>query len=487
MVEFEMQELFELTLVAIIGVFLFFLITSQTEFIAKTLAGICDNPDLARLFCPTEIIDDESIIAKASTDALAYGINTVFDSRQGTSHQEFSALRNTSKLHEVVVDCNFPGPAIGAPGTLSKEDSGCTIRNYWLPQKVSGAEEWIAGYGDPKFINYYIKFPEGEEKSWSGFQTWLKNVQTIVLYAIPVNRVLKFGKNKAIGKLNEIGGDLQVGVKDKLADVATRLKLKSEETEFIIFTRDLDKVTRRKLLADKFASRVDFKKAGDIKPILKIAGVSTTASLAGAYIDSITEKYNPQKNGLALKSPYQDPGTSTIRNRYGDPVLLNKESFAAKLLGRERIPFYLASPCSADLKIRISTVGCGEYQKTSRDDIICTVKSVDEDDLLKKPQCGNVETSVFDPTVGAIVGTSPHDCITSAIEVTVEKKTPKELGYDDNFCFTTPSKLTIPIFIGAIVADVFVTAFSAGILTEVAVGLTGATLFVLAERAEDWP
>jgi hypothetical protein len=49
----------------------------------------------------------------------------------------------------------------------------CRIASFELPQKVTAANEWLPGNGDPKFLAYFEKFPAGEEKAWqTDAKTW---------------------------------------------------------------------------------------------------------------------------------------------------------------------------------------------------------------------------------------------------------------------------------------------------------------------------
>lgn len=49
--------------------------------------------------------------------------------------------------------------------------SECVLKNFELPQDVASAEEWIFTWGDPKFIVYFERFPEGSDDSWNNMFT----------------------------------------------------------------------------------------------------------------------------------------------------------------------------------------------------------------------------------------------------------------------------------------------------------------------------
>ena len=77
-------------------------------------------------------------------------------------------------------------------------------------------------------------------------------------------------------------------------------------------------------------------------------------------------------------------------------------------------------------------------------------------------------------------------CRVSSIDVSLEN----EDKYDDeqNFCYSKPQTGTrIAIFVGVIIADTILEVTSAGLLTHVAVGLTGGALYVASQQYEKWP
>lgn len=60
-----------------------------------------------------------------------------------------------------------------------------------MPQKVGDPASWIAGWGDPKYLVYYEKFPVGEEWAWT---TWViknpwANIGETVLLGVALNSI----------------------------------------------------------------------------------------------------------------------------------------------------------------------------------------------------------------------------------------------------------------------------------------------------------
>lgn len=70
-----------------------------------------------------------------------------------------------------------------------------------LPQKVGNAANWIAGFGDPKYIVYFERFPVGEEWSWTSIRVadpWMQlgtsAVVAVVSASVPyIGQLKKFG------------------------------------------------------------------------------------------------------------------------------------------------------------------------------------------------------------------------------------------------------------------------------------------------------
>lgn len=68
------------------------------------------------------------------------------------------------------------------------------VKDFNLPQKInkkeSLASDWIAGYGDPKYVLYYEQFPEGQEKYWTAditsFSPGMLVFSSLLSAALPV-------------------------------------------------------------------------------------------------------------------------------------------------------------------------------------------------------------------------------------------------------------------------------------------------------------
>ncbi|MFH1641290.1 MAG: hypothetical protein ABIC04_00145 [Nanoarchaeota archaeon] len=69
-------------------------------------------------------------------------------------------------LDNVLISNTKPEHLSFEPANRAKEKFSCTVNGFELPQVVTSAEEWLLDYGDPLYLVYYEKFPEGEQKAW---------------------------------------------------------------------------------------------------------------------------------------------------------------------------------------------------------------------------------------------------------------------------------------------------------------------------------
>ena len=66
----------------------------------------------------------------------------------------------------------------------------CDVQKFELPQQIddSLASDWIQGFGDPEFIVYYERFPDGEDKYWQA--DMLSMSATVIAMSAGFNFVL---------------------------------------------------------------------------------------------------------------------------------------------------------------------------------------------------------------------------------------------------------------------------------------------------------
>ncbi len=277
---------------------------------------------------------------------------------------------------------------------VEKKTVKCTVKNFNLPQKVSKAEEWIAGYGDPKFLVYWQKFPAGEDAAWSGYRTWLEDTFVFFLFILPGATSLVKGIFKTSEKFvawtglkitEEISKKL-TGRGVRLAKEGTKLAekvnkkvaetgLSSLERYLFCMEEVSSKPSRIQKLKEAFTLDSALKKiseklekklaekvpATSLKDIMKLTGAATLTGVVAAYLDSVNEKFIPQPEKLVLKRPYRDLDLEDLSTER-KPVLLDKRGLASikeKIKGH--VNFYLASPCFANLEVRKGMAKCSLY------------------------------------------------------------------------------------------------------------------------------
>ncbi len=272
----------------------------------------------------------------------------------------------------------------------------CTITNFYLPQEVLGAEKYIAGYGDPKFLVYWQNFPPGEDAAWTSYATWMEHVGTVVLFALPVGKVIKGGKYLIKGAGKTVASTTKTALTSAGSSLVSKLtgKTAAKNVQYMLFDVSVSRAARIAAIA-KAAGQGIFKEliwgaekhyGVGLKPLLAVAGVATVASWVGAYKDSVNDKYIKKSESLVLDVPYletetlalneltQQPGMNALgyNTPIGlvQPVVLNRED-----LFETPSTFYLASPCHADLVIEGGEyVYCREYIYNSKDKtVVCNV------------------------------------------------------------------------------------------------------------------
>jgi hypothetical protein len=306
----------------------------------------------------------------------------------------------------------------------------CTVSGFYLPQEVSNAEKWIAGYGDPNFLVYWQDFPAGEDAAWTTYATWMENVGTVVLFAIPVGKVLKGGKYLIKGGGKTVASGASTAMTSAGSKLVNKLagRTAAKNVQLVLFDTSVSRVARIAAIA-KAAGKGMFKEliwgaerhyGVGLKPLLKIAGVTTVASWAGAYIDSVNDKYIKRPESMVMDSPYKEPETFDLSQLTKPPQdLLFGYSFPLGIiqpvilhrtgLFENPTTFYAASPCHADLKVEMNDLTfCKEYTYNTDDEVVvCSVAS--ESDVMSGdwflgrrlisrpedlPNCGEIDISL---------------------------------------------------------------------------------------------
>lgn len=528
----QIEETSKLILVMVVFVVSIFIIIGVMQSLSYYN---CDNEkfkisEAGRIACPEYYYDEDFLIAKESTEQLICAIESTMEGQNSGCFEKGDA-----SYGDVYVTCKFAGQPslIAEPTTWQKAKSffkslfskeadvpyGCQVHNFKLPQEVDVAEEWIAGYGDPKFLTYYESFPLGEERAWMSSATWMENVGTVVLFSFPASHFVKGVKGYVRGTIASIGNKITVQAKKGLSGLLTKLGVDRTKTEILLIEQGAEASVRRAAYADLGKQILDKMNYNQIVRGMKIAGVLTPEAFIAAWLDSTNEKFIREPNQMVLKQPYF--GRKGFRLKWAGapfgieidkpnalPIVLDKQGLVNKYIDKNLISFYLASPCDADLLVERSTVYCSSYEYTSDGGMICGFEDLGDackgsidylenkgriptidipaskclsssDALDYIPFCGNDDTAEFNVVAGAVTGTNNRHCLSTAIKIKAIEK--------EGFCYSEPKSVTTPILIGTIVADGVLSYFSAGTLTHVSVGLTGGLAYVLAQQYENWP
>lgn len=114
----------------------------------------------------------------------------------------------------------------------------------------------------------------------------------------------------------------------------------------------------------------------DYKRVLKLAGVAGIISAAGAIWDMRNDKFFERPNKMVLQTRTTKNDMEELNvNKDGYPIILDKKLGLFKgQVSSSLVPFYLASPCRADLSITFGEeeVPCGSYKyKISTNTVDC--------------------------------------------------------------------------------------------------------------------
>jgi hypothetical protein len=296
-----------------------------------------------------------------------------------------------------------------------KAITSCTVNNFQLPQKVGNIQEWIDGLGDPQYLVFWQKFPEGEDASWKSESTWFAGAGKVMFGLMCASRALTtiFFPTQTMKMTAEVVKDAAPKAVSKVSGILS--KVKSVEGSIPSLTRVADDIypgvvtyesggTKTAILSwlKSTASKVVSSETVSKSFIVFLKAVPRTAAYSGlaaaaaveanktvaeaAYRDARLEtelgKFIEQPNKLVLQQPLlyksnvensidikpieqeasiSDPQKQNIV-KLGRPVMLNK---ASTILGIKydstMVPLYFASPCQADLKVDVAQTACESY------------------------------------------------------------------------------------------------------------------------------
>lgn len=350
--------------------------------------------------------DDQ--IALDSTNALVSAINKLALSKplpqSKDNFQEFDC--NKKEVNDVFFGDTFVkcGP------------NNCLICNFTLPQKVTNAEEYIAGYGDPKYVLYYESFPIGEEEGWNidksnialgtiiigdgifavlGAKTEaIKKLGKAFIEARAASKVVEsssvsilksFVKEGITSGVNAVNVNLLKKAMSSNPKLIRRLALQKDITPVYVIADDIIKSNKEgfdllykevennpvlkeefQTFANEFSSRLLLQNS---KPVLIDR---TTKGLVALWVASVAydtdlrnQKFEPIGiNNIGLKiesSPTAISGSSQINNLndYASRYYLSlAKPDTLGIFSNAPQRFYLVSPCKTDLLVSKKACEC---------------------------------------------------------------------------------------------------------------------------------
>ena len=271
----------------------------------------------------------------------------------------------------------------------------CSVNDFLLPQTFEGLDkpkQWIEGFGDPEFLVYYEKFPFGEEKSWSGIDSWIKGSTHIMFAVMCLSSVISvvraptkiFAAAKQLGKAGKsaIKSAKAITKTAKALDTVTDITKYGDDV--IRYASKADDVAKGLEIAKKFGTRFTV-----------MSGAVALGTYAGMVMDGNIGKYfDEDKEGkMILQRPMtalkekgvelsKNPATTQNPISTVKPILLYKED------KKQFVPFYLASPCEADLNVEMKMILCDYYQYDPTDSSVTCFGPDDKNDIEEYPECG---------------------------------------------------------------------------------------------------
>ncbi|WP_456474852.1 hypothetical protein, partial [Candidatus Pyrohabitans sp.] len=266
---------------------------------------------------------------------------------------------------------------------------GCEVVGFELPQKVEGGfKEYVLNTGDPKYLAYWQKWPQGEEAAWMGLLDWSENMFSIFMWAaagaVAGGCGLKYVKEKEMSELNK----LITKIEARLGKDTVRLVGKGKET---IRDRGLKSADQ---IADAIGlKKITYKSASIGKNLVLTAGVGgyTVSQGAEFWLDSIAYKFEKEKgNTLILVNPGRKGYEFSLgENTKEYHVILERDWINEG----DDVSFYLASPCKTDLQVVAYPVKVEGGKKKSKytcgnalDKLTCGIKG-DEPVWISSGRC----------------------------------------------------------------------------------------------------
>ena len=283
---------------------------------------------------------------------------------------------------------------------LQIEALTCTVTNFNVPDNFKGitgtAREYISGFGDPNFLVYFQKFPQGEDRSWTSMSAWYEGVGAVMMMTMCAGSLAK-----PVSKLVNIfrpstSAETLAGIRTMLQKDSTyiesvlrrstvpgsfrQVKLDPASEMYLKIykvpgTTPIEyippKVSSSMVLDTLKADSVAWLKANwkpEMQKAMAYAGTYAAVDAEAAYalsrIDSEAGKFvydNPRSLVLGTALAKQQPtqlktieydNTGGAIPKLGKPIILDKQT---------PVSLTLASPCRADLAVKDVNLMCGYY------------------------------------------------------------------------------------------------------------------------------
>ncbi len=344
------------------------------------------------------------------------------------------ATQDLSNAISAVCDGNtdFNDKFVSCKKTTDGKGVSCDVSAFALPQGV--ITDWIPANGDPNYLVYYEMLDQGETVVWRNKEQvdfWF-GIATAVVFNVPL---------PGVGPAQKLGSKVFVKAESWAMKgfVKAGAKPLTKVAESLVEKGALKKGFQK----DLFGKIVTNMAKEDLEKMAKIikGPVSLAAGrLAGKtaedtvieYLGSMFESALPcDGNSLCLKIPYQSPQVFKLSK--------SCENYYVELKKREgaNSKFYLASPCYAQLEVKLDKCKCDhlylvEDEVTGKTVTICdkevstAIESIPTDKSCPKDFSNTDIYNTFIP--------SEHD----------SKCTWKELGKEEVDCIKVRPLATTP-------------------------------------------
>lgn len=295
------------------------------------------------------------------SDMLCAVSGKMFCSEEATARASTKDL--VSAINYVCGDAETPSDYVDY-GTYTDasgvEQRTATLKAFYLPQGITGLQDWIPGTGDPQFIVYYEAFPSSEDYSWASslrmeFVSVIANGLTSAVGGISTfNSAIKGAQAAKEARSLAALYDISESEAAKMI-AATTSRLSAEQGVAMIggkFSKQSFTAAIKACVKDTAC-----REAMNMGVFIGSEGAEYTDEQVENMLSSYLEKFIAcESNAICLKAPLKTatayPLSEKCRGKYIE---------LEKLFDRNT-RMYMASPCYA--KVVVSTGVCEGEVKT---------------------------------------------------------------------------------------------------------------------------